>query len=118
DARPLAGAPELHDVHAVVVCLEQSGQRAALAERRDVSGRPNGAHLGHRPKPSVRHPADESRTCEADRTRSDPAIHSPGSHWESSDVPERPLAALPNVEWRRGNARTIPKPAEESSRAY
>ena len=37
--RPLPGAAELDDVHAVVVRLDQPRQRAALAQRRDVPGR-------------------------------------------------------------------------------
>ena len=35
----LPGSGELHDVHAEVVGLHEPGQRAALAERRDVTGR-------------------------------------------------------------------------------
>ena len=43
----LAGAVELDDVEAVVVGLAQAGQRAALAEGRDVAGRGDGAeHQG------------------------------------------------------------------------
>ena len=47
DERPrtLRGAVELDDVQAVVVCLDEPGQRAALAERRDVLRRTNAADL-------------------------------------------------------------------------
>ena len=37
--RSLAGAAVLHDVQPVVVGLHQAGQRASLAERRDITGR-------------------------------------------------------------------------------
>src|SRR5262249_60289889 len=36
--RALSGAVELQDVEAVVVGLDERGQRAALAQRRDVAG--------------------------------------------------------------------------------
>ena len=35
--RPLAGAAKLEHVHAVVICLDDRGHRAALAERGDVA---------------------------------------------------------------------------------
>ena len=44
--RPLPGTAELEDVEAVVVGLDERGQRAALAERRHVAGRGDGAHSG------------------------------------------------------------------------
>ena len=40
--RPLPGAAELRHVEPVVVCLDEPGQRPALAQRRHVAGR---AHL-------------------------------------------------------------------------
>ncbi len=42
--RTLAGAAELHDVQPVVVRLDQTGQRAALAQGRDVAGGDHGSH--------------------------------------------------------------------------
>ncbi len=44
--RPLPGAAELADVEAVVVGLEQSRQRAALAEGRHVTARGDGSESG------------------------------------------------------------------------
>ena len=41
-AGSLAGAPELHHVQAVVVRLDEPGQRATLAQGRDVAGRDDG----------------------------------------------------------------------------
>ena len=42
-AGPLAGAAELHHVHPVVVCLDEPGQRAALAQGRHVASGGNTA---------------------------------------------------------------------------
>ena len=41
-ARSLARSAELHDVQAVVVRLDEPGQRAALAQWHDVAGRDDG----------------------------------------------------------------------------
>jgi hypothetical protein len=59
DQRPgaLAGGPELQDVQAVVVGLDEGRQRAALAQGRDVAGRRDGPDHGR----SVRTPV--GRLC-------------------------------------------------------
>ena len=46
---PLPGAAELHDIHPLVVRLDQAWQRAALAERRHVARR---RHRPHRAEPT------------------------------------------------------------------
>ena len=47
-ARALARAAELHDIQPIVIRLDEPGQRATLAQRRDVAGRRDMAHIGHR----------------------------------------------------------------------
>ena len=65
DLQPLPGAAELADVGAEVVGLDDAGQRAALAQGRDVAGRGDGGdhgvrlpvgrrHLAGQPAPLVR----------------------------------------------------------------
>ena len=57
--RPLAGPAVLHDVQPVVVRLHQSGQRATLAERRDVAGGGHGPD-GDRGRGWAWHPGKRS----------------------------------------------------------
>ena len=47
-ARSLARAVELHHVQAIVVRLDETGQRAALTQRRHIAGRGDVARFGHR----------------------------------------------------------------------
>ena len=58
---PLAGAVELDDVQPVVVGLDEAGQRAALAERRDVAGRGHGPERQAAWLGGGRHRAERSR---------------------------------------------------------
>src|SRR6476646_1827262 len=69
-ARPLAGAPELDDVHPVVVRLDEAWQRAPLPAGRHVSGGPN---LPHGPFGRCRHRAASPTDSIAAAARATPS---------------------------------------------
>ena len=118
DARALAGAPELHDVQPVVVGLDESGQRAALAERGDVAGRPDDAQS--RRRRAVTEPASPDRL---DRVRGlrDPVPcpdlrPDPGHPAPQLHVAEQPIDRAAQV-GRRSKAyvgRRTPKPVSST----